>query len=34
MTRYHLYTEGCAIGIGAQSEHLEAVELFLDYILQ
>ena len=34
MTRYHPYTEGCAIGIGAQSEHLEAVELFLDYILQ
>ncbi|MDO5475927.1 MAG: hypothetical protein Q4F43_02300 [Eubacteriales bacterium] len=34
ISKYHLYTNGCAIGIGAQSEHLEAVELFLDYILQ
>ncbi|MBE5998239.1 MAG: hypothetical protein E7237_01270 [Sarcina sp.] len=34
ISKYHLYEGGCAIGIGAQSGHLEAVELFLDYILQ
>lgn len=32
MTQYHLYAEGCALGIGAQSENIEAVEKFLDYI--
>ena len=32
MTEYHLYADGCALGIGAQSSNIEAVELFLDYI--
>lgn len=32
--RYHAYTEGCALGIGALSGHIDAVELFLDYIYQ
>ena len=34
MTRYHVYADGCAIGVGAQSSHIEAVEKFLDYIYQ
>ena len=34
MTEYGLYTDGCALGIGAQSQHIEAVEIFLDYIYQ
>ena len=36
MTEYHIYPEeeGCALGIGAFSQHLEAVEAFLDYICQ
>lgn len=34
MTKYHIYpkNETCALGIGAQSKNLEAVEQFLDYI--
>lgn len=32
MTKYHIYPNGCAIGIGAQSSNIEAVEQFLDYI--
>ena len=32
VTRYHLYENGCALGIGAQTRRLEAVEAFLDYI--
>ena len=31
-TRYHLYENGCALGIGAGTRRLEAVEAFLDYI--
>ena len=34
MTKYHLYPEGCALGIGAQSNNLQAVERFLDYIYE
>lgn len=32
MTEYHLYPDGCALGIGAKSANIEAVEQFLDYI--
>lgn len=34
MTKYHIYTDSCAIGIGAQSQRIQAVEQFLDYIYQ
>ena len=34
MTKYHIYPEGCALGIGAQSSNIEAVEKFLDYIYE
>jgi hypothetical protein len=34
MTEYHLYSEDCALGIGAYSQHLDAVETFLDYIFE
>lgn len=30
---YHIYSEGCALGIGAQSENLKEVEDFLDFVL-
>lgn len=33
MTEYKIYPDSCALGIGAGSGHLEAVEAFLDYIL-
>lgn len=33
MTEYQLYEDSCVIGIGAQTQHLDAVELFLDYII-
>ena len=32
VTEYHLYSNGCALGIGAETGRLEAVEAFLDYI--
>lgn len=32
ITEYGIYRDGCAIGIGAQSSNIEAVEIFLDYI--
>ena len=32
MTKYNIYPDSCALGIGANSEHIEAVEAFLDYI--
>ncbi|MCQ2500846.1 MAG: hypothetical protein MJ117_05825, partial [Lachnospiraceae bacterium] len=32
MTKYHVYVNSCALGIGAKSGDLEAVETFLDYI--
>ncbi len=34
MTKYHVYTNTCALGIGAQSGDIEAVEAFLDYVLE
>ncbi len=30
--KYHVYEGGCALGVGAGTGRLEAVELFLDYI--
>lgn len=32
MTQYHLYPDSCALGIGAYSTHLDAVEQFLEFI--
>lgn len=32
MTKYHIYADTCALGIGAQSQRLAAVEQFLDYL--
>lgn len=32
MTKYHIYLDSCAIGIGANSHRIQAVEQFLDYI--
>lgn len=34
MSREHIYAESCALGIGAGSGHLEAVEAFLDLIYE
>lgn len=34
VSKYHAYTQGAALGIGANSTHLEAVEQFLDYLYQ
>ena len=34
ISEYHIYTDGCAVGIGAQSSNIEAVEKFLDYIYE
>lgn len=34
MTRYHAYSGKCAIGIGANSKHIDAVLKFLDFILK
>ncbi len=33
MTEYNIYTDSCALGIGSYSGNIEAVEAFLDYIL-
>jgi hypothetical protein len=33
MTRYQIYPDSCALGIGSNAEHLDALELFLEYIL-
>ncbi|MBQ9031815.1 MAG: hypothetical protein IJ106_10245 [Parasporobacterium sp.] len=34
MTEYRLYGSTCALGLGYKSEHPEATEQFLDYILE
>lgn len=34
MTEYHLYPETCVLGIGAHTQHIDAVEMFLEYILE
>lgn len=33
VTKYHAYEGSCALGISAYSTHLDAVETFLDYII-
>lgn len=33
VTKYHVYKDSCALGIGAQSKNLQEVEDFLDFIL-
>ena len=33
ITEYHVYVDGCALGIGAQSENIKEVEDVLDFIL-
>ncbi len=33
MTEYQLYEDSCVIGIGAYSQNIDAVELFLDYLI-
>ena len=34
VTQYGIYAEPCAIGIGALSENVESVELFLDFLFE
>ncbi|MGI6006189.1 MAG: hypothetical protein ACOX8E_01695 [Ruminococcus sp.] len=34
MTEEKIYTEGCALGISSQIKHVDAVEEFLEYLLQ
>lgn len=34
MTQYHIYEDSCALGIGAYSSHIDAVEEFLSWILE
>ena len=33
ISEYHVYSESCALGVGAQSKNLKEVEDFLDYVL-
>ena len=34
VSRYGIYSEPCALGIGALSENVESVELFLDFLFE
>jgi hypothetical protein len=34
MTEYNIYPDSCVLGIGAQAQHMDAVEQFLDYIFE
>ena len=34
VSEYRIYSEPCALGIGALSENVEAVELFLDFLFE
>ena len=34
MTKYHLYSDGCALGIAVESGNIEQVERFLAFILE
>jgi hypothetical protein len=34
MTEYQIYPDSCVLGIGAYSEHIDAVEQFLDFVLK
>ena len=33
LTKYHVYADGCALGVGAQSEYIKEVEDFLNFVL-
>ena len=33
VSKYHVYSEGCALGIGASSENIKEVEDFLSFVL-
>lgn len=33
MTKYHIYTDTCALGISALTSHIDAAELFVDYVI-
>ena len=33
VSKYHLYADSCALGIGARSENLEEVEYFIGFVL-
>lgn len=34
MTKYHLYENSCAVGLSVNAPHMDAIELFLDYIIE
>ena len=34
VTKYGVYSEGCALGVGAKSENLDVIALFLEFLLQ
>jgi hypothetical protein len=34
MTKYKIYEESCALGIGEYTKNIDAVELFLDYLFE
>ena len=34
VTQYGIYSEPCALGIGALSGNVESVELFLDFVFE
>lgn len=34
MTEYEIYSDSCVLGIGAHAQHMDAVEKFLDYVLE
>lgn len=34
VTKYGLYAEGCALGVGAHSENVDVVALFIEFLLQ
>lgn len=34
MTKYHIYADSCALGIGAKSKNLEEIEDFIDFVLE
>ena len=34
ITEYHVYEDGCALGIGAQSENIPQIEDFIEFVLQ
>ncbi|MCF0106237.1 MAG: hypothetical protein HUJ53_05700 [Holdemanella sp.] len=34
MKKYNIYTDSCAIGIGANTQHIETIERFLEFIFE